>query len=106
MKLSQTLPGTQQTDLVTFTIKINGNTISAQYQIASITISKEINRIPFAKILIYDGDAAKQDFSISNENTFIPGGEIEITVGYHLDETSIFKGVILKHSLKIRSNNS
>ena len=77
--LSQTLPGTQNTDLVTFTLKVNGAAVSVQYQVASISISKEVNRIPTAKIIIYDGDAATQDFSVSNEETFIPGTEIEIT---------------------------
>jgi Rhs element Vgr protein len=104
--LSQTLPGTQNTDLVTFTLKVNGAAVSVQYQVALISISNEVNRIPTAKIMIYDGDAATQDFSVSNEETFIPGTELEITVGYHSDETSLFKGIILKHSLKIRSNGS
>ena len=106
MPLSQTLPGTQQTDLVTFTLKANGEVVSAQYQVSYINISKEVNRIPSAKIIIYDGDAAAQDFSISNEETFIPGTEIEITAGYHSDESSLFKGIILKHSLKIRNDHS
>ena len=85
MPLSQTLPGTQITDLVTFTIKVNGNPVSTQYQINSIVISKEINRIAAAKIIICDGDAAAQDFSISNQETFIPGAAVEITCGYNLD---------------------
>ena len=106
MPLSQTLPGTQITDLVTFTIKVNGNPVSTQYQINSIVISKEINRIAAAKIIICDGDAAAQDFSISNQETFIPGAAVEITCGYNLDETSLFKGMVLRHSLKIRNSNS
>jgi len=106
MALSQTLPGDVQTDLVTHTIKIKGEAISLQYQVSSILTSKEVNRIPYAKIMIYDGNAAAQDFSISNEDTFIPGNEIEITAGYHSDEDSIFKGIILRHSLKIRKDRS
>ena len=106
MPLSQTLPGTQNTDLVTFTIKANGKAVGTEYQVTSINVSKEVNRIPVAKIIIYDGDAAAQDFSISNEETFIPGTEIEISCGYHSEETSIFKGIILKHSLKIRNDRS
>jgi len=106
MPLSQSLPGTQNTDLVTFTIKVNGQSISGQYLVPSITVLKEVNRIPTARLMIYDGDAAAQDFSVSNEATFIPGTEIEILVGYHSNETSIFKGIILKHSLKIRNDQS
>lgn len=106
MPLSQSLPGTQQTDLVTFTLKVNGAPLSTQYQVASISVSKEVNKIPWAKLVIFDGNAAEQDFAVSNEATFIPGTEIEITAGYHSEETSIYKGIILKHSLKIRNDRS
>jgi Rhs element Vgr protein len=106
MPLSRQLPGTQNTDLVTFTIKVNGEEISTQYEVTSITVSREINRIPMARITLYDGDAAAQDFTVSNTDTFIPGAEIEILAGYHSDETPIFSGIILKHSLKISRNRS
>ncbi|MBB6109489.1 type VI secretion system tip protein VgrG [Mucilaginibacter lappiensis] len=106
MSLSQTLPGTQNTDLVTFTIKVNGTVLGASYQVASMNFSKEINRIPVAKLLIYDGDASAQDFALSNQPTLVPGAEIEIAVGYHADEATLFNGIILKHSLKIRGNGS
>jgi Rhs element Vgr protein len=106
MPLSQTLPGTQNTDLVTFTIKVNGNALSVSYQVVSINVTKEINRIPVAKLVIHDGDAAAQDFAVSNETTFVPGAEIEVAAGYHSDEATIFSGIILRHSLKIRNNSS
>ncbi len=106
MPLSQTLPGTQNTELVTFTISINGEAIGPQYQVATMTVSKEINRIPYAKLIIYDGDAAAQDFAVSDEETFIPGAAIDITLGYNSDESAIFSGIILKHSLKIRRDKS
>jgi Rhs element Vgr protein len=106
MPLSQTLPGTQKTDLVTFTIKVNGNALGTTYQVASMSFTNEINRIPMAKIVINDGDASKQDFPVSNEATLVPGAAIEVTVGYHSDETTLFSGIILRHSLKIRNSGS
>ncbi|HTA26595.1 MAG TPA: type VI secretion system tip protein VgrG [Bacteroidia bacterium] len=106
MPLSQTLPGTQNTDLVTFTIKVNGTAINTQYQVKSIGVINELNRIPSATLMIYDGDAAKQDFAVSNEPTFAPGTDIEILAGYHSDETSVFKGIIVHHKLKVRNDKS
>ena len=44
MALSQTLPGTTQTDLVTFTLKINDEAITTRYRVTSILISKEVNK--------------------------------------------------------------
>ena len=101
-----TLPGSQKTDLVTFTIKINGEALGKQYQVQHILVANEINRIPQAKLAIFDGDAAAQDFSISNEDTFIPGAEIDIAIGYHSDESSVFSGIVVKHSLKIRNDQA
>ena len=106
MPLRQTLPLEQSIDLVTFTLKVAGVPVSTQYQVASIVVAKEVNRVPVANLMIYDGDPAAQDFRVSNEETFIPGTEIEITAGYHSSETSIFKGIVLRHSLKIRNDRS
>ncbi|SDT58189.1 Rhs element Vgr protein [Mucilaginibacter mallensis] len=106
MPLSQTLPGTQKTDLVTYTIKVNGTALGTTYKVASMSFTNEINRIPMAKIIINDGDPAKQDFPVSNEATFIPGSTIDVTVGYHSDESPIFSGIILRHSIKIRNSGS
>lgn len=106
MPVSQTLPGTQNIDLVTFTIKVNGTALSSNYQVVSINVNKEINRIPLAKLVIFDGDVASQDFTLSNEDTMVPGAEIEVTAGYHSDEATIFNGIILRHSLKIRGSGS
>jgi Rhs element Vgr protein len=96
----------KSSDLVTFKILVEGQELSAMYHVKSIAVSKEINRIPIAQIILLDGDPAKQDFLLSNEDLFAPGKAIEITAGYHSDEQTIFKGMVIKHSIKIRSNSS
>ena len=96
----------QSADLVTFKIFADGNQIPGTFSIMSIVVEKEINRIPTAKIVLLDGDPASQDFEASNQESFIPGKKIEIKAGYHSDEETIFKGIVIKHSLKIRSNQS
>jgi len=74
MAVSTTLTtGNSASGLVTTTIKINGTAISKIYDVMSIVINKEINKIASANIIIQDGSASKQNFEISNEDTFIPG---------------------------------
>ncbi len=68
----------------------------------SIDVEKEINRIPTAKIVVRDGNPASQDFALSNQDLFVPGKEIEIRLGYHSDEETIFKGIVIRHSLNSR----
>lgn len=106
MNNSRTINTGQSADLVTFTILVDGEELSAVYQVKSIAVAKEVNRIPKANITIFDGDTATQEFKLSNSDLFIPGKKIEIKAGYHNEEETIFKGIVIKHSLKIRSGAS
>lgn len=93
-------------DLATFKILVEGEQLSSVYQVLTVVVDKEINRIPTAKIVVIDGDPASQEFALSNQDLLIPGKEIEIKAGYHSDEETIFKGIVIKHNLKIRSSQS
>ena len=93
-------------DLVTYKILVDGEELSKTVQVMSILVEKEINRVPVAKIVMVDGDPASQDFTVSNQDLFLPGKEVEIKAGYHSDESTIFKGLVIKHNLKIRSTQS
>lgn len=106
MNNSRTIDTPKSADLVTFTVLIEGEELSAKHQVKNIMIEKEINRVPYALMVFHDGEAAAQDFELSNEELLIPGKEIEIKAGYHNDEETVFKGLIIKHSLKIRDNAS
>lgn len=96
----------QNPDLVTFTIQINGRELSAEYAVVKIEVEKEVNRIPTATLWIEDGNPSLQEFSASNSNEFVPGNDVQISAGYHSDEEVIFKGTIIKHSIKIRGGGS
>ncbi len=76
--------------------------MNSAYQLLSISISKEVNRIPIAKIEILDGDPTTNDFVISDSSDFVPGNTIEIKSGYEATDESIFSGIIIKHGLKVR----
>lgn len=96
------IPTPQPSDLPSQEIKVGGVTISTEYKVASIDVSKVFNKISYARIAIYDGDPAKGDFTASNKDDFKPGNEIEILAGYHNENTTIFKGIILGHSVRIK----
>lgn len=106
MPQEKVIQTSKSADLVTFKILIEGEQLSAAYQVMTVAVEKEINRIPTAKLVIIDGDPASQDFELSNKDLLVPGKEIEIKAGYHSDEETIFKGVVISHNLRIRSNQS
>ena len=106
MTASRNITTYKSADLVTYKILVDGTELPATVSVLNINIEKELNRIPSAKIMIADGNPSEQDFPVSNDSLLIPGKEIEIKAGYHSDEETIFKGIIIKHSLKIRAGNS
>ncbi|QRX82519.1 type VI secretion system tip protein VgrG [Glaciimonas sp. PAMC28666] len=96
-------PLNDQGDLVSFTILINGDRMPDIYDVSQVRVQKQINRIPSAKITLLDGSSSDETFAISETASFAPGTEIEIMAGYHGTDASIFKGIVVKHAIKIRS---
>ena len=103
MAEKQTISTSRTSDSVTFTLLSEGTALPTTISVKSIAIWQEVNRVPRAKLIILDGAAADQTFTNSEADYFIPGKEIEIQAGYHSDEECIFKGIVVKHSIKIRS---
>lgn len=106
MNNSGVIKTSKSADLVTFKVLIDGKELSKVYEVKSISVSKEVNKVPTAKIILLDGEASQRSFVLSEEQLLIPGKKIEITAGYHSDEETIFKGIVLKHNIKIRENSS
>lgn len=92
----------RSSDLVTLELLVEGQSIADTVQIHSVSIQREINRIPYARVTLIDGDVPKREFPLSNEDTFLPGNEVEILCGYHNDNSLVFKGVFTGHKLRIR----
>jgi Rhs element Vgr protein len=92
----------QSADLVSYTVLVSGNELPDAIQLLDINVHLELNRIPYAKLIILDGDATSSDFPISNEVLFLPGKPIEIAMGYRSVNETVFKGFITTHRLKIR----
>jgi len=89
--------------VVTVTILNDGSIMNPEYNVMSIDIIKEVNKIPIAQIILLDGDATKREFAISNTDFFKPGNNIEIKLRYEGDrqnEATVFEGIVVKHSLQ------
>ncbi|MDO6818889.1 type VI secretion system tip protein VgrG [Zobellia sp. 1_MG-2023] len=88
----------------TFDILINEELVDPGYQVLSISIQKEINRIPTAKIILKDGDASQETFKISEDEEFLPGKSVRIKVGRDSENKQLFKGLITKHGIRVKEN--
>src|SRR5690349_20594555 len=98
------IPNTVKQDVVTYKILVDGAEINPAYQLLSLSISKEINRVPTVKIIFRDGDAARQTFDLSNQDEFIPGKKIKINIGRDSVNKQGFAGLIIKHSIKVKTS--
>jgi Rhs element Vgr protein len=102
MRNAQQIPAAGAMGAVSFGFRINGQALPTGLPVYGLTVSKEVNRIPHAKILIIDGSPAKQDFEVSNQDWFVPGNVIEIKLGYLGGEAPVFKGIVIKQQITIR----
>lgn len=103
---SRLIPTPVTPSVSTFTILSEGEVISAQYQVLSVVVYHSINRIPAATLIIRDGNPAAQNWEVSETDHFVPGKSIEIRAGYQGTEDTIYKGIVVGHSIKVREQRS
>lgn len=101
-----TIPTPATPDVCTVAILVEGQEIPGEYQVQAVSVSLELNRIPAATIHLKDGEASQGTFKASDADLFIPGKKIEIQLGYRSQNESVFKGVVVKHGIKIRKSGS
>jgi Rhs element Vgr protein len=89
-----------------FTVKVNGTEVERSEQLLAAYVIKAVNKISAARLVYLDGAASSGDFPLSNKDTFLPGTEVEIMAGSVSDPVSIFKGIVIKQSVKIRDHTA
>ena len=95
-------PSDSLNQLASFSVKIDGSTIENTYKVFRISTVKEVNKLSRATIEIIGGDPKKNEFEESEASMFSTGSTVEISLGYDQSNTAVFKGIISKHSLKIK----
>ncbi len=93
---------------VTVTILSNGEAMDSSYQLLSVSVQREVNRIPCAELTLLDGNLAQRKFEISDKPFFEPGKEVEIKLRIegNSEESSVFKGPVVRHSLEAHRDSS
>ncbi|MBD2199389.1 MULTISPECIES: type VI secretion system tip protein VgrG [Calothrix] len=91
-------------NVATFKLLSDGKEITNTYTVLSLTVNRIVNRVPTARIVLRDGAVDAETFAASEGPDLIPGKELEIALGYDGNNKTVFKGLIVKHSLKIGAN--
>lgn len=98
------VPNDSHLDVPSFDVLVNGSAMDAGFQVLNIVVSSEVNTIPTAKIMLRDGTPSEQKFPISESESFAPGSAIEIKLGHDQHNSSVFKGIVVRQSLKARES--
>lgn len=97
-------PYSENPVITDFEILADGTKISDTIQVRSVSVKLEINKIPHAKISIYDWDQSALDFTVSKAGTFKRGVKIVINAGYDSAKQQIFSGVVIQNHISASSS--
>jgi Rhs element Vgr protein len=100
------LPLTRPTDVITLTVQVDGTELPRTVSLQGVEVVSQANRVPYARLRVGDGDAARGDFARSTSTLFVPGNQVQISAGYHGETEAIFGGVILTQRLVSRDGTS
>jgi Rhs element Vgr protein len=100
------IPNSSLHDVASYGVSIDGRPLDPSFQLLSLSVTKESNRVPVAKLVFRDGEAAEKKFSLSNNAAFEPGKSIIIKVGRDAKNDQVFKGIITLHAVKVKANGN
>lgn len=89
--------------IVTPDILSEGKKLPAEFNLLSLEVIREVNRIPYAQLVLEDGNPSEGNFPLSDLAFFEPGKAIEIKLRYEGEggaSTSVFKGLVHRHNLE------
>lgn len=95
--------------VATPTITANGQPLPLEWDIVSIHIWNEVNRIPSAELRILDGDFAQGTLAVSDAGLFDLGAPVEIKMrreGQKDPDYLLFKGIVVKQALEATPKGS
>lgn len=87
-------------------MKVNGELVPRSQQLLAANVASTANKIASARLVYLDGAASVGAFPLSDTEMFVPGSEVEILAGTTDDSETVFKGIVVKHSLKMREHTA
>ncbi|MGY3051891.1 Rhs element Vgr protein [Pedobacter sp. UYEF25] len=101
MAVTDAIP-TEVETVAEFKISVEGIEIPYSIHLQGAYVSKIVNKISSAILVIQDGDAASGHFALTDGTLFLPGNQISIDAGDANSSKNIFTGIVIKQSIKIR----
>lgn len=100
--MSDVTPIDSLNETVSYALIFNKKPLPSSFEVFSISVHKEVNKISRASLKFLGGDPKLNSFDEAESNLFKPGTEVEIKLGYDQSNTSVFKGIVEKNGVSIR----
>lgn len=88
-----------------FTVKVGGQAVPRERQLLAASVVTSANRIAWARLVYADGSAAASTFDLVNSSLFVPGAAIEVLAGAGGSPALLFKGIVVRQSVKVREHS-
>ena len=85
-----------------FSVKVDGTVVPRERQLLSVSVVSIANRIASARLVYVDGSAASGSFDLGDSALFVPGAQVEVLAGAGGAPALLFKGVVVRLSVKVR----
>lgn len=87
--------------ILVWTVYAGGTRLDGSYELVSVKIRLELNRIGKATLCFNAGDMDTQTFDESDSDSFKPGNAIRIDAGDLNDQKTLFEGIIMQTAIRI-----
>lgn len=102
----RTIPAQSPRSIANYTLVSDGEAVPRSYHLLSVQVKSALNRIPFAQLILLDGEAAQETFELSSADYFAPGREVALHLGYGDEQHLLFEGRVTRHQIKVRGRGS
>lgn len=98
-------PNQQADGVVSVAVRCAGSPLPDDAQLLRIVVRRAIGQVAGAQLELADGDMPGGRWPLADAATLLPGTAIEIDAGYAQQNETLFKGVVVKMSVRIGENN-
>ncbi len=80
-----------------------GEPIPAEFLLASVEVVRQVGRVPYARIVLIDGDLPTRTFPALDSDAFAPGAKVSISVRVDERTTALFSGLVSRLRMEVRA---
>jgi len=80
--------------LLGYELLVDGQHVPDGIEVVSFETDQRVNTVAEATLVVVDGDMAEQSWTVSDGDTFVPGKQVELRLGYEGNNHTVFRGIV------------